>query len=166
MCVKAFPQAPSALLAALAVWDSGIRLTCVTWVLNLGICHSVSNSRVVTPISTDGGQIDCSVLMELNRLVWFSSSSLLDGAQIQLVHWWSSNSIGWSSFIGLFWWSTILIGSFWVTEVNSDWSTPIGQLWMVNSDWSTPIGQFWLIGQLWLVNSDWSTLIGQLWSFY
>ena len=36
--------------------------------LNLGICHSVSNSRVVTPISTDGGQIDCSVLMELKSI--------------------------------------------------------------------------------------------------
>ena len=49
-------------------WDSEMRLTCVTWVLNLGICHSVSNSRVVTPISTDGGQIDWSVLTEFKTI--------------------------------------------------------------------------------------------------
>jgi len=96
------------------------------------------------------------------RLVWCSSSTLLDGAQIQLVHWWSSNLIGWSSFIGLFcgaqFWSVhsewfILSDRGQLGLVNSEWSTPIGQLRLVNSDWSI------LIGRLWLVNSDWSTLV-------
>ena len=60
------------------------------------------------------------------RLVWCSSSTLLDGAQIQLLHWWSSNPIGWSSF-------------YWFVLMEHNWFIPSdrGQIWLVKSNWST-----------------------------